>query len=270
MDVSFRSPIVDLFRRGEVPRDVRLLAADGTLAPSAHDQLTLLMLLAGDSDAEVASAAEATLARIPVATLGAFLARPDVPADVRDFLAARGVASGDAPGDDLPLSIAAADGVSAVPAVPDEDAPVLPEESEEKKSTLQRLATMTVAEKVKAAMMGSREERAVLIRDPNKLVASAVLSSPKLTEAEVEAIAKMANVSDEVLRVIGHARKWSKSYVIVSSLAKNPKTPIAVSLNLVARLNERDVKAIALDRNIPEPLRLAARKMMTSSQSRKQ
>ncbi len=267
-DASFRSPIVDLFRRGEVPRDVRMLAADGTLVPSLHDQLTLLILLAGDGDADVARTADATLARIPVPALQAFLARSDAPADVREFFAARGIVPAEAPGGDEEFAIPPPGG--GPPAPPAESDPVPPDEGDEKKSTLQRLALMTVAEKVKAAMMGTREERSVLIRDPNKLVASAVLSSPKLTEPEVENIAKMANVSEEVLRVIGHARKWSKSYVVASSLARNPKTPIAISLNLVARLNERDVKAIALDRNIPEPLRVAARKMMTSSQSRRQ
>ncbi len=248
-----------------------MLAADGTLAPSAHDQLTLLMLVAGDSDADVAAAAEATLARIPLPALGAFLARPDVPADLRDFFTSRGVASAEVPGDDQPLLIPPAGEVPADPAGEENgEAPVLADEGDEKKSTLQRVNAMTIAERVKAAMMGSREERGILIRDPNKLVAAAVLSSPKLTESEVEAIAKMANVSDEVLRVIGHARKWSKSYVITASLAKNPKTPLAVSLNLVGRLNQRDVKAISLDRNVPEPLRLAARKMTAASRLRDQ
>ena len=62
-----------------------------------------------------------------------------------------------------------------------------------------------------------------------------MLSSPKLTGQEVEAIAKMANVGEEVLRVIGTNRQWTKNYGVVAGLVRNPKTPVAVSLNLLQR-----------------------------------
>ena len=117
---------------------------------------------------------------------------------------------------------------------------------------------------MKAAMKGSKEERAILIRDPNKLVSASVLSSPKLSEAEVESFAKMANVSEEVLRIIGINRAWIKNYGVISALAKNPKTPLSVSLHFVQRLNERDLKMISLDRNLQEPLKLAVRKRLTA------
>jgi hypothetical protein len=109
-------------------------------------------------------------------------------------------------------------------------------------------------------MKGSREERAILIRDPNKLISTAVLSSPKLTDSEVESYAKNAAVSEEVLRIIGNNRGWVKNYLIAAALTKNPKTPLAMSLTLLNRLNDREVKSLSIDRNIPEPLRLAAKK----------
>ena len=96
-------------------------------------------------------------------------------------------------------------------------------------SIQQKLALMGVAERMKAAMKGSKSERAILIRDPNKLVSAAVLSSPKLTESEVENFAKLANVSEEVLRIIGQNRGWTKNYGVIAALTKNPKTPLAVS-----------------------------------------
>jgi len=80
-----------------------------------------------------------------------------------------------------------------------------------------------------AAISGpTREERAILIRDSNKLVNAAVLSSPKLTETEVERIAKMTSVSEEVLRIIGRTRAWMKNYSIAAGLARNAKTPITM------------------------------------------
>ena len=119
---------------------------------------------------------------------------------------------------------------------------------------------MTVAQRMALAMKGTREERAILIRDPNKIVGVAVLSSPKLTETEVASIARMASISDEFLRMIANTRAWIKSYDVVLGLTKNPKTPLAVSMNLLSRLNEKDLRMLSSDRNVPDVLRITARK----------
>lgn len=253
MDVGFRSPLLDFFRRGEVARDIRLLAAQGGLAPRAHEQLGLLVLLIGDQDPEIARAAESTLEVIPRGSLSAFLARSDVSADLRTFFAARGIEPAEvpAPSADEPL-------VDTSPPSDAED-----DDSEEAKaSALQKIAALNPAQKVALAMKGSREERAILIRDSNKIVAVAVLSSPKITETEVESIAKMASVSDEILRIIALTRAWIKSYNIVVALTKNPKTPVAISMNLLSRLNERDLRMLSSDRNVPDILRITARQKL--------
>ena len=117
-------------------------------------------------------------------------------------------------------------------------------------------------------MKGSREQRSQLIRDPNRMVAAAVLSSPKLTDAEVEQFAKMANVSEEVLRTIATNRNWIKSYSIIAALTRNPKTPPALSLRFIPRLVDKDVKALVTDRNVPEALRIAARKIISKGRER--
>lgn len=106
------------------------------------------------------------------------------------------------------------------------------------------------------------------MRDANKLVASAVISSPKLSESEIESFARMTNVSEEVLRLIGNNRSWVKSYVVASALAKNPKTPLAISVRLVPRMNDRDIKGLARDRNVPEGVRQVARRIATRAQGR--
>jgi hypothetical protein len=101
--VSRPTPLLDLFKRGEVTRDVRMQAAEGALAPNAHEQVEILLLLAEDADAEIGAAAETTIGRIPGDALRSFLARPDVPETIREIFARRGVvAAGAAPseGDD--------------------------------------------------------------------------------------------------------------------------------------------------------------------------
>lgn len=225
---------------------MRLLAAQGALAPRAHEQLVLLVMLSNDPDPEVVSTAQATLDRLPSSALRGFLARSDVPDDMRAFFSARGVEPADTPAPESaePLLDAAA---QADPEAPAENTP---------------LASLPILDKMKLAMKGSREQRAQLIRDSNKLVAAAVMSSPKLTDSEVESFTKMGNVSDDVLRTIAMNRGWLKNYGTVLGLTRNPKTPTALSMQLMHRLNERDIKMLAVDRNVPEPLRLAARKML--------
>jgi hypothetical protein len=264
MDAGLRTPLLDFFRRGEVARDIRLLAAQGALAPRAHEQLGLLMLLVSDQDPEIAGAAESTLHAIPVEALAAFLARSDASAEMRSFFAARGIepAATPAPDAETPfLHTAPEPGPGPEPErAGDDAAPVEGDADQARSSTLQKIAAMTVAQRLNLAMKGSREERAVLIRDPNKIVGVAVLSSPKLTETEVESIAKMTSISDELLRIVANTRAWVKNYGVTLALAKNPKTPVAVSMNLLARLNDRDLKTLSTDRNVPELLRLTARK----------
>src|SRR5687767_15148789 len=91
MEAGYRTPLLDFFRRGEVARDIRLLAAQGALAPRAHEQLGLLILLVSDQDPEIARAADSTLAAIPVDSLAAFIARADVSSETRDFFGRRGI-----------------------------------------------------------------------------------------------------------------------------------------------------------------------------------
>lgn len=254
MDSGLRTPLLDFFRRGEVARDVRLLAAQGAIAPRPLEQLAILAHLTMDGDAEIRQTAEATIGRIPVPLLSGFIARSDVPADLRAFFEQRGVAVAATPLADGPPALvesAASDDVDYGPE---------PATDAERASLVQRLAAMTVPEKVRAAMKGTREMRAVLIRDPNKLVALSVLSCPKVTESEIEAFARMGSVNEEVLRTIGQTRAWIKNYNVVHALVKNAKTPVALSLNLLNRLNEGDVRRLSSDRNVPEPLRIAARR----------
>jgi hypothetical protein len=182
-----------------------------------------------------------------------------VPISLREFFADRGIFPAEIPtitfDDDEALLKPPADDGS------DEEA------NDTKESATQKIAKMSFTERLKAASKGTREMRAILIRDPNKMICAAVLSSPKLSEPEVEAIAGMGSVSDEVLRVIGNNRQWMKNYTIVLRLCKNAKTPLAMSMTLMNRLQDADLTRLSVDRNVPEPLRVAARKRVVSGRT---
>jgi hypothetical protein len=224
--------------------------------------------LLDESDQEVRTIAEQTINRIPHDTLTSFLARADVPLAVREFFAARGVFPSETPAatadDPLIETDSAAPGEVEVPQADlPEDAG--PEADAARESISQQIANMTFPQRLKAACKGSREVRAMLIRDPNKMIAASVLSSPKMTGQEVETFARMANVGEDVLRIIGSNRAWLKNYGVVVGLTKNPKTPLGLSMNLIARLSDRDLSMLSIDRNVPEALRVAARKRKQAS-----
>lgn len=128
------------------------------------------------------------------------------------------------------------------------------------RSAYKKILTLNVARKAILAMKGGREERLILVRDTNKVVSLSVLKNPRITEGEVEAIAAMRNVSDEILRNVGINREWAKNYAVMSNLVHNPRTPPSISTNFVTRLNNKDLKGIVSDRNVPEIIRKMAKR----------
>jgi hypothetical protein len=252
------TPLLDLFKQGDVERDVRLEAARGTLAPRAHEQLAILVLLLEDPDREIRETADETLNKIPNDVLEKFLARSDVPVDLREFFGDRGIFPAEIP----PIEV---DDVAALIDVSGEEA----DDDAERMSGTQELAAMNFPQRLRAAMKGTREQRAILIRDPNKMICASVLSSPKVSIPEVESFARMQNVSEDVLRIIGHNRAWLKSYGVVLALTKNPKTPLAMSMQLMTRLTAKDLAKLSVDRNVPEALRISSRKKVVANQAGK-
>ena len=359
-DAGVVNPLVEQFRRGGVPVELRLLAAQGALPLRPEDLLELLTDLVRDSNAGVCAAAEKSLQEFPATELLPVLRSRDTATAVLSWMIAhrperelREAALQNAAVPDeviealarslpqqlaelvvinqtrllrYPALLVAIEGnpalsndqrrrlrelresfhvgeqpvvppPSAAPEEPAAPAPAPAAEPEpelapvsevvlseaeamvrylsdeerqqtEKVSSVQKIYRLNTAEKIITALKGTREERTILIRDPNRIVSSAVLGSPRLTEAEVEAISSMKNVSDEILRSIGNHREWVKKYAVVNNLVRNPRTPIGIALTLVPRLNPRDLKGLAVDRNVPETVRKHAQKFIKGPERR--
>jgi len=348
------NPLVDQFRKGGVPRELRLMAAQGALPLKPTDLVELLHFLLADTESEVRGAAEKSLMGMAASELLPLLKDRETPSDVLGWalrhrpepelreVVLQNTSTTDeaieAEAPSLPEALAELvvinqtrllrrttlleaiesnthlsndqrrrlrelretfhigeqPAAQAPPPAPPPPAPqpeptpevqaeVVPEPTsdaeavtrylteeerheEQKVSAVQRLYRLNTAEKVIAALKGTREERAVLVRDPNRLVATAVLGSPKVTEAEIESFAAMRNVSDEILRQIGNNREWTKRYSVIANLVKNPRTPIGISLGMVARLSPKDIKSIATDRNVADAIRKQATRFMKAAQ----
>lgn len=135
-----------------------------------------------------------------------------------------------------------------------------------KVSVWSQIATMTVGEKVQLAFKGNKTVRMILVRERSRLVAGATMRNPRMSESEVEQIAGMRNVEEEVLRLIGMRRDWTAKYPIALALIKNPKAPIGVVLPLINRLNLRDLKSLKDDKGVSEAVRVNARKFFLAKQ----
>ena len=122
-------------------------------------------------------------------------------------------------------------------------------------STLQKISKLKVGDRVQLAMKGSKDERFILIRDGSKVVSSAVLQSPKLSDVEVETFAAMKNVQESVLRDIARSKKFVKNYSVIRALVNNPRCPLDVGLGLINHLLVNDLKALSMNKNVPDTLR---------------
>ena len=341
------NPLVEQFRQGRVPRDLRLMAAQGALPLGPVDLADLLEFLLHDVDEEIRESASASLLAVPAGEMGplakdrtslpgllgwilthreerelqeavlqnttlpdeAIEARAStLPEELAELVVINQVRLlrrtsllealeqnqnlskdqrrrlrelresfhiGEQPPE--PAAAPAAPAPAPPPAEEPEEEPPPPandaeavarylgaeeQQDTEKVSAVQRLYRQNTAQRMISALKGTREDRAILVRDPNRLVSSAVLGSHKLTDVEIESFAGMKSLSDEVLRRIGNHKEWTKRYGVISNLVKNPRTPLGISIGLVSRLNPRDIKGLAVDRNVPEVIRKQAQKFL--------
>lgn len=138
----------------------------------------------------------------------------------------------------------------------------------ERISLIRRIMLMNIKDRVKLAMKGDREARGILVRDSNKIVGTAVINNPRITEQEVEKIAAMRTVSDEVLRLIGSNRGWARVYPVMHNLVRNPRTPLPTAITILPRIQTRDLKAITQNRNISEAVRRQAQRLLSAREGR--
>jgi hypothetical protein len=268
---------------------VRHKACRGELPVSLPEKIEILVLLAVDRDEESRNSAFHTLESWPPEELQRVLSDPSTPVAVLEFVAYNLAPGRKELGDALlrnpslpgqlrewientaALIAEAESSESSEAPVPlqsaDEDRDSSREEGPQRKPTvLQRIHRMSAVQKVKAALTGSQEERMILVRDSNKLVARAVMQSPKLSDHEVESFASMKDVSEEILRRIVLSRKFTKNYAVVRALVNNPRTPIDVGLPLLHHINERDLKGLVLNRNVSDVIRNTADKFIKRKQ----
>jgi hypothetical protein len=135
----------------------------------------------------------------------------------------------------------------------------------QKERLVQKVAKMSVAQKVKLALKGNSEVRGILARDTNKLVLMGVIENPRITDGEILALAKNRSTLEDVIRVIMKNREWMKNYSIMYAIAIHPKTPAAIAMRHMPFLKKRDIKLLEKNKNVTEAVRTMAKKLARSS-----
>ena len=275
--------------RADAAKDEKLRAARREISFSPADLGTILFILSRDPDPDVKGAAVQSLQALPEDMLlpmatsaethplvldalarfhgddervaAAILSRTDVDPRTVEYLAAREPAGhdeepdsgGEFAEDDEPP---ADDAGSSLPAEFPE------EETEEHLSKYKLMQQMSIGEKIKMAMLGDKEWRSLLIKDTNKLVSTAVIKNPRITDPEILAIAKSVELNEEIFRIICMNKDWVKIYQVRKSLVENSKTPLPKALRFLSTLNEKDLLTLSKSKNVSSVISRQAQRII--------
>ena len=133
----------------------------------------------------------------------------------------------------------------------------------ERNNLFKLVQTMTVMQKIKLARMGNAEARGLLVRDTNKIVATAAVRSPKLNDNEILQYAKMRNVCEDVLRVLVSNREFTRSHAVKLALVTNPKTPRSAAMKFLNYLGDKELRTIMKSKDVPSAISTHARRILT-------
>jgi hypothetical protein len=132
-----------------------------------------------------------------------------------------------------------------------------------RKSLLLQVKELPVGQRLALAKKGNKDVRMILIRDSNEMVALETVSSSRITDGEILAIAMMRDVAEQVLRYIAHNRKYRQNKQIILALLNNPRTPVGVSLNLgINSLTDRELTDLSKNKNVPGVISRVAKQVL--------
>ena len=270
LDYGLAPPVMDLLAR-EHPEDEALLQQIADRPEVADETLAFLATLPNKTILESVSRQSDRVIRSPaiLESLGSNPLSSRTMVDKLLFLFGverRLMTKAEGAEEPQPEPVAPPD-TSDLPSELTEDVEASPNERPfDQHSLMTMVKSLTVFQKIKLALMGNKEARGILVRDRNKIVCTAAVRNPKLTENEVVAFAKSKDMCDDVLRVIAKNREWTKSYQVQLGLASNPKTPLIYSMKFVGYLKERDLRNLAKSRDVPPQINAQARRLLNRKQ----
>jgi hypothetical protein len=264
---------ISLLQSGTAPESVLRDAASAQLSLPMGDRLLILVYLA-DNPNKFQSQAQQTISQLDQKLVSELLNAPACPEEIKSYVERH--ASDLTPEEQKLLELALQEDdepFELIDATQEEQQELAAQLAmaatadgqpvDEKTLTLlQRLAKMSVPERVKLALRGGRDERLLLVRDGNKVVQRAVITSPRMTENDADMISNMRNVGEEVLRNLAADHRYRKSLSVIRNLVNNPKTPVEVSVPLLKHLFATDLKLLSTNKNVADVMRRMAAKVL--------
>lgn len=263
------SPAVAAYVRPGTALEVRLAACTAAGSMAAADRLMLLFCLSKDAEQSVRAAAISCLKDLPEAVITAYIESATPHPLVIDSLR---LLCNNYPAEPVtaPAStvIEEADLLDALPGQvdqdeePEEEVPAVNEGDEEFLSKYKTAQLMGIGEKIKMALSGDKEWRAILVKDANKLVSGSVIKNPRITEGEVLTLVKAGIQNDEIMRLICANKEWIKSYKIRKALIENTRTPVQNAMRYLGTMGEKDLSSFAKSKNISSVVSTMAKRLL--------
>ena len=122
---------------------------------------------------------------------------------------------------------------------------------DEGKSLHQIIGKLNMSQKIRLATIGTREAINILARDPNKLIHTAAVKSPRVKYPDIERWAKEKSMPDGVINWIAQNKDWTRHYDVKHNLCQNPKAPLAEVLRFLNHLRTNDLRSLSMNRNVP-------------------
>jgi hypothetical protein len=121
------------------------------------------------------------------------------------------------------------------------------------------IGKMSISQKVRAATLGSKADRDYLVRDNNRLVHMAAVTSPKVQPPDIMAWSANKALPDNVIMYIGTNGKYRRNYKIVVNIVNNPKAPLRLTSGLINALSKADLAKVQKNRNLAPTIQRLAR-----------
>jgi hypothetical protein len=129
--------------------------------------------------------------------------------------------------------------------------------------TLERkIAMLSVGEKIRLAQHGTREERIWLAKDRAGVVQASLVRNPRFTIDEVLALARAPHLAPDAAEAMAEHPTHGTSTQLALALARNPRTPIPLAIEMVGKLQPSDLRTLAKGLGVRSQVAQAARKKL--------
>ena len=256
-----------IYIKPDAPFEKKMKVIGSGVTASPVERVTLLFFLCYDKNQEIKSAALSAIRGLPTSLAADVYADAGTHPKLKGLLARIYTFSTAIEAEEVPV-VKSDEDLEEVTEGEESEEEESEEEDEGYQSKYQMAQAMGIGDKIKIALTGDKEWRSLLIKDSNKLVNSAVVKNPRITEPEILTISKSVVQNDEILRIICQNKEWVKNSSIRKALVLNNKTPLPVAIRFMGFLSEKDLSGMAKSKNISSVLVNNARRMLASKRKR--